>query len=504
MQNSPRAPESSTKTDSVGAHDIDPAQKRRGFSARKRLLLEQSEKLATERDYWAKRHSFFYDEEWRYLRFLIPPQKRVLDLGCGNGHRLAALEPSYGVGVDFSPAKVAYAAGAYPHLKFLCDDVENLKKTPVFDEPFDVIVMSDTIGSLDDCLATFQDLRQYCNSETRLVVSYYTRIWNPFLILYSNLAAGRRFVHRNWLSSQDIANLLQLADFDVIKREWRMLSPFAIFGLGRLINRFVATLPVIRKLCMRNYVIARLRPKPASAPLSASIVVPCRNERGNIKAAVERIPHFCPRIEIIFVEGGSTDGTWDEVQRIKRAYPQYDIKAVQQHGKGKGDAVRKGFAEASGDVLMILDADLTMPPEDLPKFYDALLSGKGEFINGSRLVYPMEKLAMRFLNLLANYVFAILFTYLLNQRYTDTLCGTKVLRRRDYQAIIANRSYFGEFDPFGDFDLIFGAAKLNLKTAEVPIRYVAREYGETNISRFRHGLLLLRMVFFGFMKLKAI
>ncbi len=476
---------------------------RRPLSHRKQLLLEQATKLASERDDWAARHPYYYEEEWRYMRFLIPPNKRVLELGCGNGHRLAALNPSVGVGVDFSSAKIERAKQAHPHLTFICDDVENLKDAPELAATFDVIVMPDTIGSLDDCLATFQELHRFCKPETRLIVSYYTRLWDPFLVLYTKLAAGHRFVRRNWLSNQDIANILQLAGFDVVTREWRMLSPFRLFGLGRLINRFVAVLPIVRKLCMRNYIIARPRPAKTAQQLSATVVIPCRNERGNIEAAVQRIPRFCKDIEIIFVEGGSTDGTWDEVQRVKQAYPQHDIKALQQTGKGKGDAVRKGFAEARGDVLMILDADLTMPPEDLPKFYDALVSGNGEFINGSRLVYPMEKQAMQFLNLLANYIFAVLFTYLLNQRYTDTLCGTKALRRRDYEDIIRNRAYFGDFDPFGDFDLIFGATKLNLKTAEVPIRYAAREYGEINISRFRHGLLLLRMVCFGFLKLKA-
>ena len=371
-----------------------------------------------------------------------------------------------------------------------------MSDAPELQQAFDVIVMPDTVGSLDDCLAAFQSLHRYCKPETRLVVSYYTRLWDPLMLLYAKFASSRRFVRRNWLSSQDIANLLQLADFDVVTREWRMLSPFGLFGLGRLINRFVATLPLVRKLCLRNYLIARPFPKPAAVPLSASVVIPCRNERGNIEAAVQRIPRFCPDIEIIFVEGNSTDNTWDEVLRVQRAYPHLDIKAMKQTGKGKGDAVRKGFAEARGDVLMILDADLTMPPEDLPKYYNALAGGKGEFINGSRLVYPMESQAMQFLNHIANQLFARMFSYLLNQRYTDTLCGTKVLLRRDYEEIARNRAYFGDFDPFGDFDLIFGAARLNLKTAEVPIRYAAREYGETNISRFRHGLLLLRMVGF--------
>jgi SAM-dependent methyltransferase len=476
----------------------------RPFSARKKLLLEQAEKLAYERDRWVDRHPYYYEEEWRYMRFLVPPGKRVLDLGCGNGNLLNALQPSEGVGIDFSPKKIERAKKAHPHLTFICDDIENLKEAPEFTSKFDVIIISDTIGSFDDCLATFQDLHRFCKPETRLIVSYYTRLWDPFLMLYAKLAASHRFVRRNWLSNQDIANILQLADFDVIKREWRMLSPFRLFGLGRLINRFVATLPLIRKLSLRNYVVARPRPLPRDHELSVSIVIPCRNERGNIEAAVQRIPPFCPDIEIIFVEGNSSDGTWEEVQRVKRAYPQHNIQAFQQSGKGKGNAVRKGFAEARGDVLMILDADLTMPPEDLPKFYGALSGGKGEFINGSRLVYPMESQAMQFLNHIANYLFARMFSFLLNQRYTDTLCGTKVLLRRDYEDIARSRSYFGEFDPFGDFDLIFGAAKLNLKSAEVPIRYAAREYGETNISRFRHGILLLRMVVFAFLKLKAL
>ena len=182
----------------------------------------------------------------------------------------------------------------------------------------------------------------------------------------------------------------------------------------------------------------------------------------------------------------------------------WDIKVLQQDGKGKGDAIRKGFDNASGDVLMILDADLTVPPAALPKFYRAIASGKGEFINGTRLVYPMEYEAMRLLNHIANRTFAKVFSYLLNQRFTDTLCGTKVLTRTAYRQIVTGRRYFGDFDPFGDFDLIFGAAKLNLKLIEVPIRYTSRTYGETQISRFRHGLLLLRMVVFAWWKLKAI
>jgi SAM-dependent methyltransferase len=476
---------------------------RRPFSARKQAALEFAERAAPSRDAWIDSHRFFFEEDWRYLRFLVPEGKRVLDLGCGTGELLDQLRPSTGVGIDFSAAMIERARERHRHLRFIQGDVEALDDVDEIGGPFDVIVLSDTLGALDDCLETLRSLHRLCDADTRIIVVYHSRMWEPLSIVHGFLTGKRPTTPQNWLSNQDIANLFTLADFDVIKREWRVLSPFRLFGLGRFINKFIATLPVVRKLCLRNYVIARPRLSATEDP-SVSVIVPCRNERGNIEAAVQRTPRMASRQEIVFVEGGSADGTWEEIERVKEVYPALDIKAFKQPGKGKGDAVRKGFAEAKGDVLMILDADLTMPPEDLPKFYAALASGKGEFINGSRLVYPMEQEAMRFLNLLANYLFALTFSFLLNQRYTDTLCGTKVLRRRHYEQIAANRSYFGDFDPFGDFDLIFGASKLNLKTAEVPIRYAAREYGETQISRFQHGWLLLRMVLFAFKKMKAL
>jgi len=464
-------------------------------------LAEQS---ADQRAAWIDRHRFYYDEDWNYMRFLASKGQRVLDLGCGTGGLLNALQPSEGIGIDSSQSMIDVAKTAHPHLTFLRGDVEHLDEIAGFTGTFDIIIISNTIGILEDCVETFRSLHRFCAPHTRIVAAYHSRFWEPIFYLYAQLAGRPSDPPQNWLSPQDIGNLFYLADFDVIKTEWRILSPFRLGGLGRIVNRFIATLPAIRKLCLRTYIVARPQPHTPLKNPSTTVVVPCRNERGNIEAAVSRTPRFCSDLEIIFVEGGSSDGTWEEVQRVKTAYPQYDIRAFKQSGIGKGDAVRKGFAEAKGDVLMILDADLTMPPEDLPKFYNALVLGKGEFINGSRLVYPMQKQAMRFLNLLANHIFALLFTFLLNQRHTDTLCGTKALRRQEYDKISRNRGYFGDFDPFGDFDLIFGASKLNLKTAEVPIRYAAREYGETNISRFRHGLLLMRMVVFAFMKLKAL
>jgi hypothetical protein len=347
-------------------------------------------------------------------------------------------------------------------------------------------------------------LRRFATARSRLIVSYHSRLWEPILGLAERMGLKTAHGQHTWLSTADTMNILDLAGWETIKREWRQLLPRRAFGLGGLVNRYIAPLPGIRRLCLRNYIVARLQPDAKTPAPSCTVVIPCRNERGNIEPAIQRLPHLAQDLEIIFVEGNSRDGTYEECERVRALYPEMDIKVLRQDGKGKGDAVRKAFDAARGEVLMILDADLTMPPEALPKFYRAICNGTGEFINGSRLIYPMADRAMRFLNWAANRTFAELFSFLLNQRFTDTLCGTKVLWKRDYEKIVANRRHFGDFDPFGDFDLIFGAARLNLRIVEIPIRYEDRTYGETQISRFRHGWLLVRMTAFAWRKFKAI
>jgi SAM-dependent methyltransferase len=473
------------------------------LSPRKARVLELAQRLAPERNRWIERNAFFYEQDEKYMRFLVPEGLRVLDLGCGTGRMLAALKPARGVGVDISSNMIEIARRDFPDLEFVVGDIEDSAVVSSLTGPFDVIVLSDTIGTLEDCQATFERLHGLCTPDTRLVVAYYSRLWEPVLRVGELIGQKMPILQQNWLSTGDIANLLRLADFDVIKREWRQLLPKRLLGLGTLVNSYIAPWPVIRRACLRNYVVARSMKALTRRALSATVLIPCRNERGNIEAAVTRLPRFCDDIELLFVEGHSRDGTLEEIRRVMAAHPDRDIKVLRQNGTGKGDAVRTGFAAARGDVLMILDADLTMPPEWMPKFYEALVSGKGEFINGTRLAYPMENEAMQLLNHIANRVFSWLFTWLLNQRFTDTLCGTKVLTRKHYLSIAANRGYFGDFDPFGDFDLIFGAAKLNLKVIEIPVAYANRTYGETQISRFRHGWLLLRMVAFAFRKLKA-
>jgi SAM-dependent methyltransferase len=451
---------------------------------------------------WKRKNGYYYESIEKIVSVHVPPGASVLEIGCGPGDLLNALAPSRGVGVDLSPAFVAQARSKFPHLDFVAGDAESLP----LDEKFDYVVLSDLIGYLDDVQRAFDQLRRVCHPRTRIVITYFNYLWQPLLKLGEAAGLKRPQPEQNWLALEDLTNLLSLAGFQTIQQGYKLLLPVRVPLLSTLCNRVLANLPLLRKLSLVEVVVARPAPVPVpEESLSVSVVVPARNERGNIENAILRTPLMGRRTEIVFVEGNSSDGTAAEIERVVAAYPGRDIKLILQgDGRGKGDAVRKGFAAATGDVLMILDADLTMPPEDLPKFFRALASGRGEFINGSRLVYPMEKQAMRFLNTLGNKFFSLAFTFLLGQRFKDTLCGTKVLLRSDYARIAAGRSYFGDFDPFGDFDLIFGAAKLDLKIVEVPIRYKDRTYGSTQISRFRHGWLLLRMVLFALRRIRFV
>ena len=435
----------------------------------------------------------------RYYRFLVPPGMRVLELGCSSGDLLAAMQPARGVGVDFSPAIIEQARRRHPQLEFHVTDAGKFSS----DEQFDYILLSDLVNDLPDVQHLLTRLHQFAGPRTRLVMNFFNNLWRPILAFAEKIGAKSPTPRQNWLASADMKNLIHLAGWELVKMETRILWPVGTPLLEWLLNRWLA--PLLRPFCLTVFMVARPRPQvPAERQYRCSVVIPARNEAGNIEAAVQRMPEMGLGTEIIFVEGGSKDNTWDEIQRIITKYSTRDIKALKQQGKGKGNAVREAFAVATGDVLFILDADLTMPPEQLPKFYEVARSGTADFVNGVRLVYPMEQEAMRFLNMVANKFFGAAFSWLLGQPVKDTLCGTKVLFRSDYEAIARNRAYFGDFDPFGDFDLLFGAAKLNLRIVDLPIRYQARTYGETNIQRWRHGWLLLRMVMFAATRLKFI
>lgn len=467
--------------------------------ASKDVLLNYFEKLAPSRDKWKKRNWYYHKTLSKNYSFIIPEGARVLELGCGTGDLLNEVKPQTGVGVDFSEKMIRIAREKYPDLTFVHADVITFKT----EQEFDYVIVSDLLSSLWDVQAMFKNLKKIVSPHTKIIISNYSYIWEGWMKLGEWLGLKAKQPLQNWLSVNDIRNLLYLEDFEMIKVDRKMLLPFYFPLLHTLMNVFLANLPGINQLNLINFITARSYVAKQES-YSTTIVVPARNEAGNIENAILKTPFFGRHQEFIFIEGNSQDNTYEEMLRVQKAYPDKDIKVMKQSGKGKGNAVREAFEAATGDILMILDADLTTPPEDMPKFYEALAENKGEFINGSRLVYPMEKEAMRFLNFLGNKFFSWFFSYLLGQRLKDTLCGTKVLFKTDYERIQQNRSYFGDFDPFGDFDLLFGAAKLNLKIVEVIVRYRDREYGSTQISRFRHGLLLIRMSLFAARRIKFI
>ncbi len=431
-----------------------------------------------------------------YYNLLIPANASVLEIGCGSGELLARLNAARKTGIDLSATQIAAARTRLPEAEFHVQAGESLDLKGTYD----IIIVSDTLNLAADVQQLLANLHQVSHPDTRLLVNYHSSLWRPLLTLGRWLGLKSNQPQSSWLNTEDAHNLFRLADWNPLITQPRLLIPVPCLGLDRLVNRWLA--PLLGWFCLTVFCVARPARPTAPKARTVSVVIPARNEAGNIEAAVRRTPDMGAGTELIFVEGHSKDNTWDEIQRVAREFPDRKIKIMQQTGKGKGDAVRMGYAAATGDILMILDADLTMPPEELPKFYAVLATGHAEFANGVRLVYPMDEKAMQFLNLCANKTFGIIFTWLLGQPVKDTLCGTKVLSRAHYDQVAANRAYFGDFDPFGDFDLLFGAAKLNLKIADVPIRYKERTYGSTNIQRWSHGWLLLRMVMFAARKLK--
>lgn len=438
---------------------------------------------------WLKKNRYYHQRMRSFYQSKIPRDSSVLQINCANGYLLEAVNATIGVGVDTNKTYIAQAQAIYPHFQFFRGSIKDI----TIAHQFDYIILSFTTMEAHDIQTLLEQLHPFCRPSTRILVETYSYLWEPVLWVTQKLGLRRPTHFKNWLSQHDVQNFLHLAGFEVITTTAHMLMPCYIPIISWLCNTLLAPLPFINKLCLHQNVTAR--PKPQALSLqrhTVSVIVTCRNEKGNIERVVKECPRMGKHTELIFVEGGSKDDTLAEIERIAKKYQhEWDISWLVQDGTGKGDAVRKGFAHAKGDIVMILDADLTMPAEELPKFFEALVMSKGEFINGSRLVYSMETGAMRFLNLLANFFFGLLFSWLLEQRVKDTLCGTKVLWRKDYERIFAHRASFGLEDPFGDFDLLFGASKLNLKIIDMPIRYKDRTYGQTNIRRFWHGFILL-------------
>jgi SAM-dependent methyltransferase len=473
-----------------------------GFREYQQTRIAHWDSLASEESLYQGWGGYYHQRLRQIYQNIIPPGRQVLELGCAEGDLLSALKPAKGVGVDFSGRMLRQAGNRHPGMRFLQADAHELDLT----ERFEAIILSDLVNDLWNVQVVLEKAACCSSSRTRLVINSYSRLWEIPLSLAGRLGLARTRLYQNWLTVEDIRNLLALSGWELIRSWEEVLWPLPFPFLGGFCNQFLVKWWPFQYLALTNFFLARPSPTAPSAlePPSVSVIVPARNEAGNLPEIFRRVTEMGRGTELVLVEGHSTDGTYEAMVREAEKYPERSCQLLRQSGSGKGDAVRLGFSRAKGEILMILDADLTVPPEDLPRFYQALVYGKGEMINGVRLVYPLEDQAMRFFNFLGNKFFSLAFSWLLGQPIKDTLCGTKVMWKEDYQHLAANREYFGDFDPFGDFDLLFGSAKLGLKIIDLPIRYRQRVYGTTNIQRWKHGWLLLRMVVFAAGKIKFI
>jgi len=458
------------------------------------------ETVVAQRDRYIQQNHYFYDQLKQLLQFIVEPGKRVLDIRCETGHLLASVRPEYGVGVEISDAMVEYAQREHPDLRFVQSDPEDLD----LNENFDYILFNHIFDTVD-ILRTLDRIKRHCTNETRIVVINYNYAWTPILEIASKVGLRSQFVEPNWVSENDIRGFMKLAGFRPVRKHRLMLFPKWIPGLSPLLNEVLARMPGLRRFCLMQIMVARVIPEPKQEKhVSVSVIVPCRNEVGNVQQAVERIPSMGDHTEILFCDDKSTDGTADEVRRMIEAYPEKDIRLLEGPGICKADNVWTGFRAARGDVLVILDADLTVMPEELPIFVNALLTSQGEFVNGSRLVYPLPDLAMKTSNTLGNKLFALVFSFLLDQRIKDTLCGTKVLWRKHWQRMEMNLGTWGIKDLWGDYELLFGASKLHLEIVEVPVHYQERIHGVTKMTKvFSNGVRMLRICWHAWRRLEG-
>jgi|HubBroStandDraft_2_1064218.scaffolds.fasta_scaffold07243_2 SAM-dependent methyltransferase len=449
---------------------------------------KHQEATAERRHKWILSNRYFYDRLKRVLKYIVEPRKRVLEIRCETGQLLASVAPSYGVGVEISDAMVECAGRQFPEFHFVRSDPESLQ----LNETFDYILFNHIFDTVD-ILRAFESVRRHCSPETKVVVINYNQLWQPILEFASKVGLRSRFVEPNWVSENDLRGFLKLAGFRVVHKHRIMLLPKWIPLLSSVMNDFVGRLPGLRRLCLMQVMVGRALAEPKrEEDLAVSVVIPCRNEAGNIQHAVERLPAMGRHTEILFCDDKSTDGTADEIRRMQELYPWKDIRLVEGPGICKAENVWTGFRAARGDVLMILDADLTVMPEELPVFLRALATCRAEFVNGSRLVYPMPDLAMKFANIIGNKLFGVVFSYLLDQRIKDTLCGTKVFWRKDWARMEINLGGWGIKDLWGDYELLFGASKLHLEIIEVPVHYQERIHGVTKMTKvFSNGLRML-------------
>ena len=443
----------------------------------KEVIKEYFEHVAPDWEHWQKRNSFYHATISNLIAGMIPPSSRVLELGCGLGDLLASLNPSSGIGLNVAQGLTDRASQKHPRLEFHTSDVDSAGLPRSFEPQY--IVMTNMLDYVHDIWDVMGSLKPAVHEHTLLIITTNNPLWAPLLRLASNLKLRFPESPRNFITNRDICSVLHLQGFDIVEEGLTLPVPKRIPVLGDLINAIVPEVPVLRFVSSLQYIAARPRiPRP---PLSCSVVIPCHNEADNIQECLRRVPNIGTRTEIVVVDDGSTDDTCQRVKEVMAADSRVRLIVLEKN-QGKASAVRAGFEAAEGDVLMILDADMAVTPEELPKFLTPLQDGTADLVNGTRLIYPMHGKAMKVANFLGNKGFCFLASKVIRQRVSDTLCGTKAFLKRDFV-----RMPISGTEHWGDFDLLFGAARLKLRILEIPVHYTERRAGKSKMRAMIEG-----------------
>src|SRR3989338_2088423 len=444
--------------------------------------------VAEKYEYWRNKNLYYHNEITRFYKDIIPKNKNILEVGSADGYLLNELCPNRGVGVDISAQMIDIARKKFPHLNFVNSSIENYS----YVHSFDYIVLSNILEFVSDLYIFFSAMASKASPKTKMIITSINPLWEPAMKLATRLKMRIPVQMKNFVTSKDIENMLNISGWEVIESNYRMFSPVKIPLISFFLNKLIPRLPVLKNLCIIQFIIAK--PKQLFTidhSLSCSVIIPCHNEEGNIEECIDRIPSLGSFTEVVVVDDGSNDKTATLVKNIQSGKKRVRLISYTPN-KGKGHAVKTGFESATGDILIILDADMAVLPEELSKFYMVLASSQAEFINGTRMLYDMAPGAMKFINYLGNKIFGIILSFIIGQRNTDTLCGTKAFYNSDYMNFKMRRC------PWGDFDLLFEAARMKLKTVEMPVHYFPRREGRSKMKAFKHGLMLLKMCWYGF------
>lgn len=455
----------------------------------KEAIRKHFDSIAPDFDRYKLRNRYYHSGIKKLVSSIVPEGGKVLEVGCATGDLLDCVKAKEGLGVDFSERMVRIAGEKYPGLKFRTMDAENLD----LNDKFDYVIMSNLLDYLEDIWSVLGEAKKVLTSDGKIIITTVNPVWEPIFRLGQKLNLKTPDTARNFITNKDIINLLELGGFEIIKEGLGMALPKYIPVISRFFNFLMPELPGLRQLCVMQYIVAKI--KRPRRELSCSVIVPCHNEEGNVESLLRRTPKMGKFTELIVVDDGSTDRTAEKVnQEINR---DLEVKLISyKPNRGKGHAVKVGFDNARGEVIMILDADMAVMPEELPRFFRLFEEGLADFVNGTRLIYPMEKKAMPIINYVGNKIFNLILSWLMEQRVSDTLCGTKALFKKDYKNIRMKDT------SWGDFDLLVGAGKLCLKIREMPVHYKERTAGESKMKVFKHGWVLLGVCWRGLRELK--